>query len=594
MALHLIDHFLLNARRFGLSQYGLLNFNENDTNSLFMSLAQSRSIATSVYGWPVRLEAFLRSCIEGPNRDDLSSVIASEPSLSAAIPQQSDRMLALSEEEIVSARAWLWKTGNYNRCKGDWLYTPNTSALAQIILANTVGGKSWKPVPDELRLNPACGYVSEYPAAPVRNYEDDRRSELVMDSYLDAFRRLSMLEEIGLPVPTAALRSIDNSRISAFVDAKPLGRYRNLPQDVVFGVLRNSIEFSLQYGADLVESYLRLAAAGKLAGTTCRQLCEAHGIQPYLTGNLTNLGVDRWRIDSQAGELRRRHSPSDSHSRFALIRQNRGLWELLRVLYGSVQACIGTLSARRQGELIDLTGERCLDISKTRLIFFNRKSGLADMREMLARPIPEVAVKLIALLERLQKGLIEIGELQDYTNLFAYPARSGSGLIVGDAIPYNHSLDYFCDYFEVSLNNRGQRYYIRQHQLRRFFAMLFFWGRAFGGVETLRWFLGHTDIRHLYHYITEAMPGAMLRSIKATYAAEQIATHAAETEQLSDLLEAHFGTRNFSVLDAEELSEYIEDLLADGAVTIEPEFLQTPQGPTYRILIQITPRVESL
>jgi len=224
----------------------------------------------------------------------------------------------------------------------------------------------------------------------------------------------------------------------------------------------------------------------------------------------------------------------------------------------------------------------------TKLIFFNRKSGIFGMREKEARPAPLIAVKLISILERLQNGLIDIGDLSKNTNLFSHPSHSGNGLVRTGASQHNESLDFFCDYFEMPLNSEGERYYIRQHQLRRFFAMLFFWGRAFGGMDTLRWFLGHTDLKHLYHYITESIPGAMLRSIKATYATEQIVAHTAEAEKLSDLLACHFATRDFSVLDSDEMNDYIDDLIAEGKVQIEPEFFDTPQGIRYRILIVVT------
>lgn len=140
------------------------------------------------------------------------------------------------------------------------------------------------------------------------------------------------------------------------------------------------------------------------------------------------------------------------------------------------------------------------------------------------------------------------------------------------------------------MNRNGQRYYIRQHQLRRFSAMLFFWGSSFGGMETLRWFLGHTDAEHLYHYITESTTGEVLRSVKAHYAVERTKSNADEAEALADLLEQRFGTRNFSVLEDEELEEYIEDLMDDGQIEIEPEFFETPEGKSYRVLIKTTPK----
>jgi hypothetical protein len=216
------------------------------------------------------------------------------------------------------------------------------------------------------------------------------------------------------------------------------------------------------------------------------------------------------------------------------------------------------------------------------------------MRTLEARPIPAIAVRMIRQLENLHMGLWQMGAVGGPASpLFCFPTQRKQGLIALVRCQMNTSLDIFCDYFETDRNEAGQRYYIRQHQLRRFFAMLFFWSNSFGGMDTLRWFLGHTDVEHLYHYITESTPGAVLRSVKAHYAAEQLATADPDATSLADLLERHFGTRNFSILDSNELDEYIEELMIEGIVEIEPEFFDSPAGKSYRVAIKVTPREPS-
>jgi hypothetical protein len=272
------------------------------------------------------------------------------------------------------------------------------------------------------------------------------------------------------------------------------------------------------------------------------------------------------------------------------LRANKGLWELLSVLYGAIQLCIGTLMARRQAALLDLIVDKCLDVSESRLIFCNRKSGIAGKLDKDARPIPQIAVKLVKMLQRLQDQLIKHRIICKHTYLFSYPNRTGMALVgKGSSVNYN-CIDIFCDYFENQINDSGRRYYIRQHQLRRFFAMLFFWGSSYGGLDTLRWFLCHTDVEDVYHYITESTPGSVLRSVKANFAVESVIAQFEEAQQLSDLLELRFGTRIFSVLDSHELDEYVEELIEEGIVEIEPEFFDTPAGQSYRVLIKVVPK----
>lgn len=113
--------------------------------------------------------------------------------------------------------------------------------------------------------------------------------------------------------------------------------------------------------------------------------------------------------------------------------------------------------------------------------------------------------------------------------------------------------------------------------------MLFFWGGGFGGMDTLRWFLGHTDVAHLWHYITETTPGATIRSVAAEWAAYSVKHATQAAELLANELREHFGTSDFSVLDEEALTLHLEDLIDEGRLIIEPQFLD--RGRSYRIAV---------
>lgn len=588
--LHLIDFFLLNSDFLGLSKYGLEAVTEIQLNTLLVDLASSSQVANSIYRWPEHLTGFLRGQVEPFAQKTLSSLIAQKPFLAEHLPDSSDRLLNLTDSEIIQSRAWLWNNGYYEQSHGEThRFKPNTAMLACHLYQQTLRGMTTNlSVPEELRLVSMENYRREYPMAPVRGNLEDRLSRQTLSLYKGNLRRLGLLSEINLPVPLLSLRSIDENAAHQVLNLKSSGRFRNLPQEVVFSSLRKAIEFALEYGDDLISSYLSLVLAARSHNLSCRTYLSRYPIAPLLTSKIAAMGVRNWALEEARVRLRNSVVNADQDNYFQRLRANEGLRELIRVLYGAVHICVGTVMARRQSELVDLIAGRCLDNTETRLIFFNRKSGEIGLREKEARPIPKVAVRLIKQLERLQKGLIDQGLLTKPTRLFAYPNSSGAGLIGLSQSSARASLDLFCDYTKTSINRNGQRYYIRQHQLRRFFAMLFFWGSSFGGMETLRWFLGHTDVEHLYHYITESTTGVVLRSVKAHYAVERAKSHAGEAEALADLLEQHFGTRNFSVLEDEELEEYVEDLMDDGQVEIEPEFIQTPEGKSYRILIKTT------
>jgi hypothetical protein len=236
-----------------------------------------------------------------------------------------------------------------------------------------------------------------------------------------------------------------------------------------------------------------------------------------------------------------------------------------------------------------LVAGRALDLSGTYLVFEKEKSsrGLRGIRQREVRPIVKIGVSMIREIERLQAKLVALGILPKMTNLFCpIGLFEGSGLSDASHHAFNNALDAFCDYFELPIVD-GKRYYLRQHQLRRFFCMLFFWGNSFGGTDTLRWMLGHTDPEVLYRYITETVPGAVLRGAKAQFAAENIEAYA----ELSELVKKHYGASGFMMLDSQELTDFIAGLEEDGTVEIEPEFIEVGGRKLYKIAVIVRRRI---
>jgi len=407
-----------------------------------------------------------------------------------------------------------------------------------------------------------------------------------LNKYVACITALAVLRTDGINAPHFTISDIN--RFAKTLSTKDNGRFRTLPSAVAFGSLRRAIEYALGFGDGLVDSYLALAEAAHRANQSIAQFTHELDVRPYLTDDIRSIGVCRWSIEPFNAGANGGPDPLSKQQWFKALRANQGLYEALRVLYGAIQIVVGLLMARRSGELYDLVAGHCLDKSETRLVFKNRKSGIGGMRQTVARPIPPIGASLIKLLDRLQTGLLRIGTLEEKTNLFAYPSAAGSGVLSGGRTAYIACIDLFCDWEETPLDAEGKRYYVRQHQLRRFFAMLFFWGGGFGGMDTLRWFLAHTDVKHLWHYITESTPGMTIRSVAAEWGVYQVKHATCEGEILADELADRFGTRDFSVLEEEALVLYLEDLIEEGRLTIEPQFLD--RGKQYRIAVMLKPK----
>jgi hypothetical protein len=373
---------------------------------------------------------------------------------------------------------------------------------------------------------------------------------------------------------------IINAHLEYSPDNVASNRFATLPSQVVLDSVKNAIEFHLQYVEGLVFSLKnlllkiqeKLAVANEGARTSVAKLISPKEFSALLHPQMQEIGVEKWTI-------------SKEKNYFDALRSNKGLGEFIRIYYGSVQIVVSALMARRQAEIVSLKTDSCLDESKRYLVFGKAKSTrlLEGRRVQVARPIDEIAVEMIEKLIEIHEMYLEMGFTKKTGHLFDVISLHNPTKMLS-VLNYHHgyaqNLDLFCDYFETPLRD-GKRFYIRTHQLRRFFALSFFWGSGFGGMDTLRWFMGHTDLQHLYHYITENTPGEVLRNAKSQFLAETLNEHT----ELRELISDRYGTVDFTVLSTGELEEYIDELILSEEVDLEPEFIDDDSGQSYRLLV---------
>ncbi|MEH6651984.1 MAG: hypothetical protein V7707_18335 [Motiliproteus sp.] len=595
--LNLIDHFLLHAEQFTLAKTGLAGISTDELKALLTKLASSARINTSLFDWEERLSTYLLRKVQNSDPKQLDALLEQHPHLQVLMPEQEDsNTLSIDVSLIPRVRAWLFSEGCYPQSS---LGKVNCTKLAAEIYANTLNAKSTrKPSPDILYCPKSQTHVGrERPGVAInRHGSNNKLCEQHHSKYVKALYCLSSLHILSIPAP-----SIESFRtIQSFTpQVSKLGRFLTLPSQVVFDALRNAIEFHLKYGKALVDSYCRLSLAVKAAhragnhGARLVNLTQAQfdcAIDPKLTElGVTELGLS---VILKPGARGWQPTKGSTKHYYQKLRDNRGLLELMAVYVGCAQVVLGALMARRQGEMLALCVDTCLDKSESWLLFEKEKStsGVFGLRDQEARPIDPIAVKMIKQLWRMQRILKRIGVIDELGPLFSTAQIKGEMALYAGPHRYNDNFDLFCDYFEGAGNDLGKRYYIRQHLLRRFFAMLFFHSSAFGGVDTLRWMLGHTDLEHVWHYITESTPGAVLRGTTAQWSAENLSKLAeGDTgyQALAELIHDRFGVKNVFLLETADLEAMIEDLLEEGAVEIEPEFFEDASGKRMRVMCKV-------
>jgi hypothetical protein len=404
--------------------------------------------------------------------------------------------------------------------------------------------------------------------------------------YRTVFTFLQKISALDFKLPSKQdLRDIATFKVSG----AEMGRFKNVPTPIIFKSIKDGIEFHFEHGPQLLKSYVNIAKYSVKHKVNITGIPD-ETILSLLEPSIADLGVQYLGISTRSsGRDPGTELKESKEVYFGKLRSNAGLLELIGVYYGAIQLLVGATMAKRGSELRSLDPINCLSEDKSWLIARIAKSsrGLKGLRARNARPIDPLAAEMVQTLIDFQKELIEIGFIDHHLPLFSSPGVIGtSSLTPCDVYLYYKNIDLFCDYFEVERDSQGRRYYIRQHQLRRFFALVFLHCGYGANAGILQWMFGHTDPAHIWNYITEELPGKELRNTLAQAVSEQMTTGGAtHYTDVIDLIEDKFGTRNVSVMDPEKLAGYFDFLMETGQMTMEPIFLESDTGFRVEILV---------
>ncbi|MCP3713137.1 hypothetical protein M3I54_40730 [Paraburkholderia sp. CNPSo 3274] len=606
IACRLVDYFLLHQDELKLAKHGMRVLTENDFASLLYRFETCLGDHEAIYDWTRRLGEWLDERVR-QSLDAVTALVERHAFLSEFPTPREEWTLAVEPERLAEWRAVLLREGFYNVAKErvDYRFSPATTRLAASIYVDTIAGHGVKPVFEELCLVPVDKYAREYCGVDVRTGEGEAPS----NDYVSIRRRvllsLSTLSRVGFDVPVEALEAVRQSGlVNPASIAKP-GRYRNPPIWQVIDGIKNGTEFTLTFGLDLFDSYVNILKAARDEHVTPHELTLRHDIRQFLTKGAIDMGITKWCLRTHADSRRiepmckKRGVTSVRWERqdfFPEFRRRRGLLQNIQVFYGGCQHVIGPVTARRRAELLRLPVLGCLDASREYIVFKNGKSGAAGVRQEEVRPIPPIIATQISLVEHLHTRLVDVGVLKVPGLLFSTPGFRG--IVQPTETRFNAALDVFCDFFETPLNRDGQRYYLREHQFRRFLIIAFFFGARQSNLETLRWFIGHTDAAHLWHYLTNTVSGDMHREAAAYFLTDElqlpeeervVEIHEHVREELATLVEARFQTREYALIDAETLEDYLKILLEKN-ITVEPVFFPAASKEKYKIIVSLKER----
>lgn len=631
----LINAILLHSKELKLAKYHLLNVNDDFWLNILMRYAEYGKFQ-SVYDIDKHTKVLLDNASEGVSNEDVQVIKEKYPYVSRGIDQD-EIFLSLAERE--KACAWLFEQGYY---QGEAIvYTGRSGVLGELLFDG-------KMLYQEINLP---NYAELHLKEPKRNSEyravDNKdtssgTNQKSISTYIEAIR----LIHTNLGHEDAASPSILSERISAvsigqLVSLKKAGRTRTLPPKFVFSLIRQCYEFAKEHlpteeGAiTLLDETLILLSKARSKSTVRHSnvLRPSHSAPAWneelhrdMSGTERGYWLQTEAINCLSNEyLRKGVKQVQSFSegvekRHEKIRANESLFDLFSVLQGAIQVLVGAIMARRQDELIKLKSHGNLSPNinpfsergvkaEYSLIFKVKKTGSKGVNSTIERPIPLSIAKFIWQLEQFNINASELNLSKGKLSLFNTLDSKRCQLSQVISKTYNTHIDDLCDYLETDLveynNGEYRRNYVRQHQLRRFFAMAFFWSKGFDGMDALRWMLGHSDMEHLYHYISESESGAALNGAKASVIVRGVIDSTSEIaklegiEEVRKIIAERLTDDSSTPITIESVSEAAEDyddesyltvphisqlqkeqsietevvhLLEEGRITLEPEF----------------------
>lgn len=589
-ASRLIDYLLINAQSYDLVQFGLGALNTDDLKGILNHLASHTHSEDSIYAWHERVSAFCRLQLSSLSDAEAEEIFAKHPSMLEVSDDACEGLtLDIAASDIPKIRAAMMNANLYygNNHHG---YKISTKVLSERLYLDTLRGRQIaKSALSELSFYPnEKSYKREYPAVKVTTGESEILQFSLYFYYRYTLVNSASLSTLGLPAPA----NTDTETIQEYVPTlNDSSRFRSVPSANLLKLFRRSMEFHVEHGRKILNGFIRVASYCHARNIPMTGLSDSE-LQKIIGPELVSFGVKKLGLSSRRLTGARSRRKGDKEQYFQQMRANHGLLELVYVYLGSIQLSIGMLMARRVDELVTLETLKCLDSTMSWLIFKLAKStrNALGIRQREARPIDPIAVEMIEELRRFQKLLKRLGVTQDQTDLFATPPSMGHKVLQDCSLYlYNRHLDFACDYFQSDLTEGGERYYVRQHQLRRFFAIMFFYTNSFGELDTLRWMFGHRDIEHIWRYLTECLEPKELVGAGARYFTDLAKQDRLENYQnLKDLLSAEFGTTKFALVDEQKIENYLAAMLEEGKARFEPQFFKDENGKSMKILFIVS------
>ncbi|WP_425628200.1 site-specific recombinase [Vibrio neptunius] len=508
--------------------------------------------------------------------------------------------------EILNNAYKLYINGYYKKSpyKKDLLAKPNYSSVTNAIYGKSIIQlTSFKSIDalDKYKIKPTD---SSRQFEAINSYQDKEtiskstiHALIYIINHIPVSAQLAKIENLNVDPTTITLH-----RVKVLHDFKPIGRTFSLPPTFVLKSMEKAFDLVLNKKfsktdlwypdvisegepvlmIDLInDTILKFQEETKDLRRNSRQYRRIIDKSPFISDRLRELGFNKLK-----------------NTKGSAPHQVNSIVYFYKVMMGAIYVLTGALNARRVSEFTSLLPVGNLkpsninpwlskgsgSFSNFKLGFGAAKTGVGgniSLRDYVERPTPLIIAKLIHKIEKYNTVFIEKGfcSIEDIS-LFNGISFSTFGIHSVDTKQFNEAMSYFCDYIKTPttvLDGVTYRYYILEHELRRFFALLFFWSSGDKKIDSLRHQLAHSDASHLYNYISESITGDILNSTKATYLSHKFRNlKSTDLEKINVALSSQFGVDSINLTTTSDFMDlYFPDDVQDEDfnLSIDPEIL---------------------
>lgn len=376
-----------------------------------------------------------------------------------------------------------------------------------------------------------------------------------------------------------------------------------IPINVGLLYLNEALRWVLLYGDALVDYYLNIYAKRESERLRAGNLDNVEFAEKNIFRSVPQPEALR-----TAGFNFTRFSPKKDRS-FANRRASPTLHEAFEIWLGSVIVLLGFMKPSRDAEVTALP-RMCLLRGRGGHYWLDSDLAKRTKSEVRARtggkPIPVITARAIQQVRKLNRGLVKIHKEKDphlRNSLFYLPRRRewGVGRKINRAALYDY-VDKFCDYVNSPLDDYGRRWYLRIHEMRKWFLLLLFWSGRYDVLDAARWIAGHTDVEHIYAYIEREFPGDKIGELEAECAIDILAKYDENQSTMSNeevgvaelyrRVLRHFNVKRLNLVKEREWHGLVQELFEHG-YHLEPVTVLTNDQKRICIAIRQGGRVEA-